>query len=128
MPKPTGGGRTGEARMPTGPLARRVFWADGFIPSLRQSALRRAARFDVIVVGGGFTGLWAAWHLSQRYPGLSILVAEAAKIGAGASGRNAGYLVPHFSASYTELNRLHDRESAGDLARAGMANLQEVIS
>ncbi len=114
--------------MAAGTVAHRVFWADGLSPKVRQTEVRSGASFDVIIVGGGFTGLWSAWHLSQRHPDLSVLVAEATQIGAGASASNAGYLVPHFSASYAELNRLADHTAARALAQAGMANLQEVIA
>ncbi len=114
--------------MAIGTVAHRVFWADGLGKQVQQTELRDGASFDVVVVGGGFTGLWAAWHLTQRQPDLRVLVAEASQIGAGASGRNAGYLVPHFSASYSELNRLPDHAAAAALAQAGMANLREVIA
>ncbi len=50
--------------------------------------LQGAARADVCVVGGGYTGLSAALHLAQR--GLSVIVLEAHRVGFGASGRNGG--------------------------------------
>lgn len=87
-----------------------------------------ASTFDVAIVGAGFTGLWSAWHVLQSHPDLSVLVIEANQIGSGASSRNAGYLVPHFSASYTELERSLDLSAASALAQAGMANLREVIA
>ncbi len=46
---------------------------------------------DIIVVGGGFSGLWAAFHLKQRYPSKKITVIERGPTPAGASGRNAGF-------------------------------------
>src|SRR5437868_370627 len=46
------------------------------------------ARCDVAVVGGGFTGLSAAYHLARR--GCRVAVLEATRIGAGASGRTGG--------------------------------------
>jgi glycine/D-amino acid oxidase-like deaminating enzyme len=45
---------------------------------------------DVVIVGGGFTGLSTAWHLSHRFPERRIVVLEARRIGNGASGRNGG--------------------------------------
>ncbi|KAB0680400.1 NAD(P)/FAD-dependent oxidoreductase [Aureimonas leprariae] len=45
---------------------------------------------DVVVVGGGFTGLSAATHLAQR--GVSVAVLEAHRFGDGASGRNGGQM------------------------------------
>jgi glycine/D-amino acid oxidase-like deaminating enzyme len=52
-------------------------------------------RADVAVIGGGFTGLSAALRLAER--GASVIVLEARSIAFGASGRNAGFVVPNFS-------------------------------
>src|SRR3954468_10460568 len=43
---------------------------------------------DVVVVGGGYTGLWAAWHALEA--GASVIVLEAGRAGLGPSGRNGG--------------------------------------
>jgi gamma-glutamylputrescine oxidase len=51
-------------------------------------------RADVVVVGGGFTGISAALHLAER--GYDVLVVEANRIGWGASGRNGGQLIDGF--------------------------------
>lgn len=47
---------------------------------------------DVIIIGGGFTGLSAALHLSER--GKKVVIAEARHVGFGASGRNGGQIIP----------------------------------
>jgi glycine/D-amino acid oxidase-like deaminating enzyme len=47
---------------------------------------------DVVVVGGGFTGLWAAWHLKQLRPEARVVLLEADEYcGRGPSGRNGGF-------------------------------------
>lgn len=46
---------------------------------------------DVAIVGGGFTGLWTAWHIVQRDPSIRVVVFEREHIGFGASGRNGGW-------------------------------------
>jgi glycine/D-amino acid oxidase-like deaminating enzyme len=53
---------------------------------------RTDATTDVVVVGGGFTGLWTAWWLLERDPSLGITILEADIVGGGASGRNGGFL------------------------------------
>jgi gamma-glutamylputrescine oxidase len=56
---------------------------------------------DVVVVGGGFTGLSAALELAGA--GMSVVVLEAGKIGSGASGRNGGQVCTGFSPGQARL-------------------------
>ena len=44
---------------------------------------------DVVVIGGGYTGMWAAWHLLEA--GASVALLEAGVCGHGPSGRNGGF-------------------------------------
>src|SRR6059058_404742 len=46
---------------------------------------------DVIVVGGGFTGLWSAFFLKRKRPDLKITLLDRGFIPTGASTRNAGF-------------------------------------
>jgi glycine/D-amino acid oxidase-like deaminating enzyme len=46
---------------------------------------------DVIVVGGGFTGLWTAYFLTEAKPDLKVVVLEQDICGGGPSGRNGGF-------------------------------------
>jgi glycine/D-amino acid oxidase-like deaminating enzyme len=107
-------------------VEHRLYWS-AERPELAAPDQSMNTPFDVAIVGSGFTGLWGAWHVVDRDPSLAVLVIEARSIGSGASSRNAGYLVPHFSMSYAELNRANDPASASALAQAGAANLAETI-
>jgi glycine/D-amino acid oxidase-like deaminating enzyme len=46
---------------------------------------------DVAVIGGGFTGLWAAWHVKRLQPDARVVLLEADRCGGGPSGRNGGF-------------------------------------
>ncbi len=55
--------------------------------------LRGSHKADVVIVGGGFTGLSAAYHIRQKFPEKRIVLLEGACCGYGASGRNGGFCV-----------------------------------
>jgi glycine/D-amino acid oxidase-like deaminating enzyme len=46
---------------------------------------------DVVVIGGGYTGLWTAWHLTKLEPTASVVLLEGDVCGRGPSGRNGGF-------------------------------------
>ena len=56
---------------------------------------------DVVIVGGGFTGLTAARYLTAA--GVDCVVIEAHDIGWGASGRTGGFVVPRFKKGFAAL-------------------------
>ena len=62
------------------------YWWDAAPP--RRLGNTPPAKTDVVIVGGGFTGLNAA--ITLRRAGVSVVVLEAEAFGFGASGRNAG--------------------------------------
>jgi gamma-glutamylputrescine oxidase len=94
-----------------------------------QPSLIGEARADVIVIGGGFTGLSAALACAEK--GLSVILLEAKTIGFGASGRNGGQLIPGLRWGMREIDAEFGREraqaifdlawSAGDRVRARIA-------
>jgi glycine/D-amino acid oxidase-like deaminating enzyme len=46
---------------------------------------------DVVVLGGGYTGMWTAWQLLEREPEARVVLLEAGVCGHGPSGRNGGF-------------------------------------
>ena len=59
---------------------------------------------DVCVVGAGFTGLSAAYHLAER--GYDVIVLEAQRVGFGASGRNGGQVSMGQRVDQQDLERM----------------------
>jgi glycine/D-amino acid oxidase-like deaminating enzyme len=55
--------------------------------------LRGSHKADVVIVGGGYTGLSAAYHIRQKFPDKHIVLLEGACCGYGASGRNGGFCI-----------------------------------
>lgn len=66
------------------------YWLDTAAPFEGGCQGPVEGRFDVAVIGGGFTGLTAARRLARD--GLSVALLEAEHVGAGGSGRNGGHL------------------------------------
>ncbi len=64
--------------------------AGGLPPA--QPSLAGDTDADVVVIGGGYTGMWTAWEVLEREPGARVVVLEADRCGAGPSGRNGGFL------------------------------------
>jgi glycine/D-amino acid oxidase-like deaminating enzyme len=74
-------------------------------------------RADIAIVGGGYTGLWAAWHLKRLEPQASAVLLEAERCGEGPSGRNGGF-VNGLWFSLPSLRRRFGDDRAVAVARA----------
>lgn len=77
------------------PGERRGWWlrealrSEGDPPAAAR--LTQDAECDVAIVGGGYTGMWTAYELSERAPGARITIIEQDICGGGPSGRNGGF-------------------------------------
>jgi glycine/D-amino acid oxidase-like deaminating enzyme len=84
--------------MPALPRQAEVSWwmeealADPALDAEPQPPLRSSTRADVVVLGGGYTGMWTAWFLTERDPSCDVVLLEAdVRCGSGPSGRNGGF-------------------------------------
>ncbi|MGW2341814.1 NAD(P)/FAD-dependent oxidoreductase [Streptomyces sp. NPDC001661] len=102
------------------------FWyADDGIP-LTRDPLPGDASADVVIVGGGYTGLWTAYYLKKAAPFLRITVLEQKFCGYGASGRNGGWLYNGI-AGRDRYAKLHGHDGAVRLQQAMNETVTEVI-
>ena len=80
---------------------------------------------DVVVVGGGYTGLWTAWHVLVAAPEASVVVLEGDRCGHGPSGRNGGF-VSSLDLSLPALRRDCGDAAAFDWVRAARETVDAV--
>lgn len=69
----------------------RSFWA--WVLPAANPALTQDLVADVAIIGGGFTGLSAAYYLKKNRPGREVVLLEAEQCGNGASGRNGAMML-----------------------------------
>ncbi len=79
--------------------------------------LDRDVTADVVVLGGGYTGMWTAFFLKERDPGLDVVLLEADICGGGPSGRNGGFCDGWWS-HLSDLARTYGDAAAMELLRA----------
>ena len=81
--------------------------------------------YDLVVVGGGFTGLWAALRAKERDPSRDVLLLEGERIAEHATGRNGGFC--EASLTHGEANgRERWPTEYDELERLGQRNLDEI--
>ncbi len=72
------------------------YWLATYGDYLPNPPLQGDLKVDIAIIGGGFTGLSAAYNLLKDDQGLSVAVLEGEVVGFGASGRNGGFSMTLF--------------------------------
>ncbi len=80
-------------------------WLDDAPPPTVRPLPPEPLRADIAIVGAGLAGLSTAFHVLQRWPGATVVILEADRLGAGASGRTTGMLSPGVGQSVVGLCR-----------------------
>ena len=102
-----------------------VFWSDRPDAPAPAPTLQGEATADLVVIGGGFTGLWASIQALEDKPDLKVVLIEGERCGFGASSRNGGFC--DGSLTHGLANGLaHWPDDIGDLVRLGRENLDGI--
>ncbi|WP_321945330.1 FAD-dependent oxidoreductase [Paraburkholderia sp. J10-1] len=105
---------------------QRSFWMQEAEPKLEAAAsLTTREVADVVIVGGGYVGLWTALTLLEISPETKVVILERDVCGGGASGRNGGFVMSWWP-KISSLLGFMEVESALFLARASEHAIEEL--
>lgn len=104
-----------------------VFWQDDAGEGPRYSTLGGAVEANLVVVGGGYCGLWTAVLAKRREPSARVVLLEAKTIGWAASGRNGGFVDASLTHGGSNGESRWPKEMA-TLTRLGRGNLDAIES
>jgi glycine/D-amino acid oxidase-like deaminating enzyme len=86
------------------------YWEDISNENLNLKKLTKDTSSEIVVIGGGYTGLLCAINLIENH-NLDVILVEAGKIGWGASSRNAGFnCLPPSKMSFKKMQSIYGRE------------------
>ncbi|MFC9917388.1 NAD(P)/FAD-dependent oxidoreductase [Agromyces binzhouensis] len=105
----------------------RPYWTDRPEAPTPRPALAGRHEADLVVIGAGFTGLWAAWRALERGDAASVVVLEAERVGYGASGRNGGFVASSLTHGLAHGTMVWP-DQVGALHEEGERNLAELVA
>jgi glycine/D-amino acid oxidase-like deaminating enzyme len=117
-----------ETSVVTHSLAKTIlapFWTHDMPRAAAMPALVGSEKASLVIVGGGYTGLWTALLAKEREPDRRVIVLEGKTCGWAASGRNGGFV--ESTLTHGETNgRARFAAEYDQLDRLGMQNLDEI--
>lgn len=105
------------------------YYADSANDKVLRPKLTEEQRFDVCVIGAGFTGISTALSLAER--GHKVVVLEGTRIGFGASGRNGGQIVNSFNRDIDYITAQYGEvigEKMAAMAFSGQALIRQRVA
>jgi glycine/D-amino acid oxidase-like deaminating enzyme len=100
-------------------------WRGNSEPTFRVPISKNLS-FDVAIIGGGFSGLWCAYHLKQLQPEVNIAIFESEYVGFGASGRNGGWASAEYPTSGKRVIKEHGLDSYRQLRNSLINSISEI--
>ncbi len=108
-------------------LSHTPFWLDSVSRPEKHACLTGRHSVDLVVIGGGFTGLWAAIEAKIESPSASVMLLEGDRIAGGATGRNGGFVSSSLTHGFSNGVSRWPHEIQ-ELERLGIKNLDEFES
>ncbi|MGO3151490.1 MAG: NAD(P)/FAD-dependent oxidoreductase [Galactobacter sp.] len=119
-------GDVSAAREATASAKHSPFWLDDLGEITPKPPLTRDTSADLVVVGGGYNGLWTALRAKERDPNRSVLLLEAERVAWAASGRNGGFCEPSLTHGRSNAS-VHLAGHEEESSRLGETNLRELL-
>lgn len=88
--------------------------------------LTRAIKSDVLIVGGGFSGVSAATEFLRK--GLKVTLIDKNFVGGSSSGRSAGFLTPDSELELHQLVRRYGVKAASEIWTAPCRGIERLVS
>jgi len=104
-----------------------VFWTEDAPPGPLRDPVTAELAADLLVVGGGFTGLWAAIEAKRVDPAREVVLVDAGRIAGAASGRNGGFISESLTHGLAHGSAMWPTELP-TLLRLGRQNLDEIAA
>lgn len=104
---------------------RACYWLDDDRRPVPRQCLAENICADLVVVGGGYCGLWTAIIAKERDPDRRVVLLEGHRVGGAASGRNGGFVEADLTHG-PENGRLHFAAELGVLDRVGQENFSAI--
>lgn len=107
----------------------RCAWFETLPKRNAHPELKGEQRFDIAVVGAGYTGLSAARRLGELLPNKKIALLEAQQVGVGAAGRSSGFAIDlaHDMRSKNFVDSIDETRRQTRFNRAGLDYLKTAI-
>jgi len=106
-----------------------TYWMDSLDPVADEATLEQDTSCDLLVVGGGFCGLWAAIQAREQDPEREVVLIEAKSVANGASGRPAAIMSTSVMHGIDNTERIFPSDVAEleQLGRENMDGFQQTV-